>query len=181
MSWFSMICLQSTGSTGRSHSSHDPGAVENWRLHDILHRSRRSGRRNLRMHWRVNVQSKHSDQQENRPPLFGVGHSAQLHREGVECQFLSDVVSRLTNFAPESRGSFGILFFRMEKYLEEIFKHLHVTCRGLESRLKAEGFKARVLQVLKAWDEWLVYHREFILKLKTIFLGIQNVCSVRFG
>lgn len=64
---------------------------------------------------------------------------------------------------------------RMEKYLEEIFKHLHVTFRGLESRLKAEGFKARVLQVLKAWDEWLVYHRESILKLKTIFLGIQNV------
>lgn len=63
----------------------------------------------------------------------------------------------------------------MEKFLEDIFKHLHVTYRGLESRLQAEGFKARVLQVLKAWDEWLVYHREFIRKLKTIFLGIQNV------
>lgn len=66
----------------------------------------------------------------------------------------------------------------MEKYLEDVFRHLHVTYRGLESRLKAEGFKARVLQVLKAWDEWLVYHREFIMKLKTIFLGIQNVREI---
>lgn len=64
----------------------------------------------------------------------------------------------------------------MEKYLEEIFKHLNTTFKSLESRLKAEGFKARVLQVLKAWEEWLVYHRQFIHKLRTIFLGIPNVC-----
>lgn len=63
--------------------------------------------------------------------------------------------------------------FRIEKYLESVFKSLNVTYKGLESRLKAEGFKARVLQVLKAWEEWLVYHREFILKLRATFLGIQ--------
>lgn len=63
----------------------------------------------------------------------------------------------------------------MEKYLEEIFKHLNVCYKSLESRLKAEGFKARVVQVLKAWDEWLVYDREFITKLRTLFLGIQHV------
>lgn len=69
----------------------------------------------------------------------------------------------------------------MEKYLEEIFKHLNATYKSLESRLKAEGFKARVLQVLKAWEEWLVYDREFITKLKTIYLGIQyHVCEMLF-
>lgn len=66
----------------------------------------------------------------------------------------------------------------MEKYLEEIFKHLHASYKSLDSRLKAEGFKARVVQVLKAWDEWLVYDRDFINKLKTIFLGIQQHVSV---
>lgn len=66
-------------------------------------------------------------------------------------------------------------FFRMEKFLEEIFKHMNATCKGLESRLKAEGFKARVLQVLKAWDEWLVYDREFLSRLRATFLGIPNV------
>lgn len=59
--------------------------------------------------------------------------------------------------------------------MEEIFKSLHHAYKNLESRLKAEGFKARVLQVLKAWDEWIVYHREFIQKLRTIFLGKQAV------
>lgn len=59
--------------------------------------------------------------------------------------------------------------------MEEIFKSLHHAYKNLESRLKAEGFKARVLQVLKAWDEWIVYHREFIQKLRTIFLGKQTV------
>lgn len=72
-------------------------------------------------------------------------------------------------------------FHRMEKYLEEIFKHLNSTYKSLESRLKAEGFKARVVQVLKAWEEWLVYDREFITKLKTIYLGIQHVCEIVFG
>lgn len=63
----------------------------------------------------------------------------------------------------------------MEKYLEEIFKHLNASFKSLESRLKAEGFKARVLQVLRAWEEWLVYDRDLITKLKTLFLGIQHV------
>ncbi|XP_031630121.1 U2 snRNP-associated SURP motif-containing protein [Contarinia nasturtii] len=72
-------------------------------------------------------------------------------------------------------------FYRtsMEKYLEEIFKHLNATYKSLESRLKAEGFKARVVQVLKAWDEWLVYDRDFINKLKTIYLGIQHTSEKR--
>lgn len=63
----------------------------------------------------------------------------------------------------------------MEKFLEEIFKHLNSSYKSLESRLKAEGFKARVLQVIKAWEEWLVYDRDYLTKLKTIFLGIQHV------
>lgn len=66
-------------------------------------------------------------------------------------------------------------FYRMEKYLEEIFRHLNSSYKSLESRLKAEGFKARVVQTLKAWEEWLVYDRDSINKLRTIFLGIQHV------
>lgn len=68
----------------------------------------------------------------------------------------------------------------MEKYLEDIFRHLNTSFKSLESRLKAEGFKARVLQVLKAWEEWLVYDRESLNKLKTTFLGIQHVSDGTF-
>lgn len=69
----------------------------------------------------------------------------------------------------------------MGKYLEDMFNHLHTTYHGLQSRLKAEGFKDRVVRVLKAWTEWLVYDREFIHKLEAIFLGIQKVHSPRIG
>lgn len=73
------------------------------------------------------------------------------------------------------------IFFRMEKVLEEIFRHLNTSYKSLESRLKAEGFKARVLQVIKAWEEWLVYDRDYLTKLKTIYLGIQHVSITAFA
>lgn len=52
---------------------------------------------------------------------------------------------------------------------------MHAAYMSLESRLKAEGFKLRVLQVFKAWEEWAVYQRDFLTKLKHIFLGIPSV------
>lgn len=43
----------------------------------------------------------------------------------------------------------------------------------MESRLKAEGLKSRVLKVVRAWEDWAVYPKEFFVKLKSIFLGKQ--------
>lgn len=63
----------------------------------------------------------------------------------------------------------------MEQHLVQMFKHLNTGYMALESRLKAEGFKLRVLQVFKAWEEWAVYQREFLIKLKHIFLGLPLV------
>lgn len=66
--------------------------------------------------------------------------------------------------------------YRMEHHLEQVFTHLRASYMALESRLKAEGFKMRVLQVFKAWEDWTVYPREFLIKLKHIFLGLSLVC-----
>ncbi|XP_059613579.1 U2 snRNP-associated SURP motif-containing protein isoform X2 [Phlebotomus argentipes] len=64
-------------------------------------------------------------------------------------------------------------FFRkaMERNLLDIFKELNTAYMGVESRLKAEGFKVRVLQVCRTWEEWVVYPRDFLLKLRNTFLG----------
>lgn len=59
--------------------------------------------------------------------------------------------------------------------MEQVFRHMNAAYMSLESRLKAEGFKLRVLQVFKAWEEWAVYQRDFLTKLKHIFLGIPSV------
>ncbi|GAB0097515.1 U2 snRNP-associated SURP motif-containing protein [Sergentomyia squamirostris] len=70
-------------------------------------------------------------------------------------------------------------FFRkaMEKNLLEIFKELNAAYMSVESRLKAEGFKVRVLQVCRTWDEWVVYPRDFLLKLRNTFLGQPMVAA----
>lgn len=64
-------------------------------------------------------------------------------------------------------------FFRraMESQLPEMFKGLHSAYMSLESRLKAEGYKIRVLQVIKAWEDWAIYSRDFLTRLRKIFLG----------
>lgn len=70
-------------------------------------------------------------------------------------------------------------FYRksLERHLEQIFTNLNAAYMALESRLKAEGFKLRVLQVFRAWEEWAVYQREFLTQLKHIFLGIGSAAT----
>lgn len=71
-------------------------------------------------------------------------------------------------------------FFRkaMEKNLLEIFRSLNSYHMQLDSRLKAEGFKSRVMNVFKAWEEWAVYPKDFLMKLQHTFLGIPIVEKV---
>jgi len=48
---------------------------------------------------------------------------------------------------------------------------------SLESRLKAEGFKLRVMQMFRAWEEWAVYPKDFLIKLQNTFLGLTSTVS----
>lgn len=59
----------------------------------------------------------------------------------------------------------------MEKNLLEMFRGLNATYKSLESRLKAEGFKVRVMQIFRTWEEWTVYPRDFLIRLQNTFLG----------
>ncbi|EDV36499.1 uncharacterized protein Dana_GF11923 [Drosophila ananassae] len=64
-------------------------------------------------------------------------------------------------------------FFRksVEKQLVEIFESLHTYYSNIESRLKAEGFKSRVCNVIRTWEEWTIYPKEFLAQLRAKFLG----------
>ncbi|XP_053963349.1 U2 snRNP-associated SURP motif-containing protein [Anastrepha ludens] len=70
-------------------------------------------------------------------------------------------------------------FFRkaIEKHLVEVFENMHNFFTLMESRLKAEGLKSRVIKVIRAWEEWTIYPKEFLAKLKGVFLGKQIVPS----
>lgn len=57
--------------------------------------------------------------------------------------------------------------------MEGIVSDLHEYQKTIESRIKAAGFKARVMQVFHAWTEWAVYPKDFLALLKHLFLGGQ--------
>ncbi|XP_020802276.1 U2 snRNP-associated SURP motif-containing protein [Drosophila serrata] len=64
-------------------------------------------------------------------------------------------------------------FYRksVEKQLMDIFENLHSYYSNIESRLKAEGFKSRVCNVIRTWEEWTIYPKEFLAQLRAKFLG----------
>ncbi|XP_076247074.1 U2 snRNP-associated SURP motif-containing protein isoform X3 [Calliopsis andreniformis] len=59
-----------------------------------------------------------------------------------------------------------------ETRLLDIFNEVHQAYKQFDSRLKAEGFKVRVMRMFRAWEDWAVYPREFLVKLQNTFLGL---------
>ncbi|KAG7205662.1 hypothetical protein KM043_007613 [Ampulex compressa] len=72
-----------------------------------------------------------------------------------------------------------------ETRLLDIFNEVHQAYKQFDSRLKAEGFKVRVMRMFRAWEDWAVYPRDFLVKLQNTFLGlilrerncIEEMCS----
>lgn len=59
-----------------------------------------------------------------------------------------------------------------ETRLLDIFSEVHQAYKQFDSRLKAEGFKVRVMRMFRAWEDWAVYPRDFLVKLQNTFLGL---------
>ena len=87
---------------------------------------------------------------------------------------VSDILHNCTVKVPASSENRKLyLNFRMERNLVDMFRGLHESYKLLESRLKAEGYKVRIMKIFRTWEEWTVYSRDFLLKLQNTFLGIQ--------
>lgn len=56
--------------------------------------------------------------------------------------------------------------------LAEIFEGLHIAYNLIESRLRAEQVKQRIMQCCRAWEEWAIYPHEFLIHLQNLFLGL---------
>uniref|UniRef100_T1GB04 U2 snRNP-associated SURP motif-containing protein n=1 Tax=Megaselia scalaris TaxID=36166 RepID=T1GB04_MEGSC len=87
----------------------------------------------------------------------------QLSKKIARFYLVSDILHNCT--VKVSNAS----FFRraIEKQLEDIAESLNITLMAIESKLKSEGFKSRVLQVFRAWEEWAVYPKDLLFKLKS--------------
>ncbi|XP_045482646.1 U2 snRNP-associated SURP motif-containing protein [Harmonia axyridis] len=64
-------------------------------------------------------------------------------------------------------------FYRkaFEAKLVEIFNFVKAYYDKLEGRLQAEGFKVRVLRILKAWED-TIFPQDFLGKMHNIFMGL---------
>ncbi|KAK8738232.1 hypothetical protein OTU49_004118 [Cherax quadricarinatus] len=56
--------------------------------------------------------------------------------------------------------------------LAEIFEGLHIAYNLVESRLRAEQVKQRIMQCCRAWEDWAIYPHEFLIHLQNLFLGL---------
>ena len=66
------------------------------------------------------------------------------------------------------------LFFNRKGFQEklpEIFTDLNQSYSSIESRIRAEAFKLRVMTCFRAWEDWALYPQDFLIKLQNIFLG----------
>ncbi|XP_015109762.1 U2 snRNP-associated SURP motif-containing protein isoform X1 [Diachasma alloeum] len=61
-----------------------------------------------------------------------------------------------------------------EARLLGIFIEVHEACKQFDSKLKAESFKARVMRMFRAWEDWAVYARDFLVRLQNTFLGLAT-------
>lgn len=62
----------------------------------------------------------------------------------------------------------------LETRLVEVFGEVHKAYKQFDSRLKAEGFKVRVMRMFRAWEDWAVYPRDYLVKLQNTFLGLSQ-------
>jgi len=56
--------------------------------------------------------------------------------------------------------------------LPEMFSDLHACYNNIESRIRAEAFKQRVMNCFRAWEDWALYPQDYLIQLQNIFLGL---------
>ncbi|KAI6229678.1 hypothetical protein M3Y99_01142800 [Aphelenchoides fujianensis] len=93
---------------------------------------------------------------------------ALLHKKIALFYLVSDI---LANCGVRVKDVF---FFRsfFQENLERIFESLNRTLETIESRIKAEQFRQRVMLCFRMWEDNAIYPRDILIKSQNIFLGL---------
>merc|ERR1712096_536234 len=62
-----------------------------------------------------------------------------------------------------------------ESKLEQVMVALHKCHRNIQSRMRSEQFKQKVLMCFRVWDDWAVYPDKFLIHLQNTFLGLVKI------
>ncbi|XP_059481163.1 U2 snRNP-associated SURP motif-containing protein isoform X2 [Neocloeon triangulifer] len=97
-----------------------------------------------------------------------------LHKKIARLHLISDILHncgvKITNASYYRRG--------FESKLPQIFISFSDAYKSIESRLKAEAFKMRVMQVFRAWEDWTIYPRDYLIRLQNNFLGLSKLLNI---
>ncbi|CAI6343377.1 unnamed protein product [Macrosiphum euphorbiae] len=92
-----------------------------------------------------------------------------LHKKIARLYLISDVLHncslKVINATQFRRG----FETRLIPIMEEAFK----TYKSLDSQSQANGFKHRIMQIFRAWEDWDIYPKEFLFRCQNTFLGLS--------
>uniref|UniRef100_A0A183CCC4 U2 snRNP-associated SURP motif-containing protein n=1 Tax=Globodera pallida TaxID=36090 RepID=A0A183CCC4_GLOPA len=93
-----------------------------------------------------------------------------LHKKIARTYLVSDI---LANCAARIKDAF---YFRQHfgDCLLRIFVELNETLEGIESRLKAEQFRQRVMLCFRNWEDNAVYPTDLLIQCQNVFLGLHG-------
>ncbi|TKR80539.1 hypothetical protein L596_014599 [Steinernema carpocapsae] len=93
-----------------------------------------------------------------------------LHKFIARLYLIVDIIS---NSAVNVRGAF---YYRQyfEERLLSVCSALHRVHSSIESRMKAEQFKQRVMLCFRVWEENSVYPTDVLIKMQNVFLGLYK-------
>ena len=67
--------------------------------------------------------------------------------------------------------TFTFMYLFLQVKLPDIFSDLNECYSKIDSRIRAEAFKQRVMNCFRAWEDWALYPQDFLIKMQNIFLG----------
>ena len=71
----------------------------------------------------------------------------------------------------------GVFYYRQHfgDVLQKVFKELNRTYEKIDSRIKAEQFRQRVMLCFRMWEDNVIYPTEILINYQNIFLGLAKV------
>lgn len=73
-----------------------------------------------------------------------------------------------------------VFYYRQffNEILPKVFKDLNRTYETIESRLKAEQFRQRIMLCFRMWEDNSIYPTETLISYQNIFLGLAKAIPV---
>jgi U2-associated protein SR140 len=69
--------------------------------------------------------------------------------------------------------------YEIQKILPDLFRFLRQVFVDITGRITAETMKEKVLQVLRAWNQWSIYPKDLLSQLENTFLGQTQLPSIQ--